>query len=182
MNHRFKLQSIQELVKYNRYLLISTAIISVLALLLGIALLNREERWVLIPAVEPERRMIVSSQIFHETYLKEWAIFVMKGLFITSPEEVERQVADMQVVSSSTPELDKFYREHLQFVRGSNVSSAFFPKSTKVTPEGVLIKGTFRYWFGGSDKNIAADKTYLLSYKRGANQLLLLTNVKEEKE
>lgn len=51
MNHWFKQQSIQELVRYNKYLLISTAIISVLALLLGIALINKEERWLLIPAI-----------------------------------------------------------------------------------------------------------------------------------
>ena len=182
MNHWFKQQSIQELVRYNKYLLISTAIISVLALLLGIALINKEERWLLIPAIEPERRMIVSSNIFHESYLKEWAIFVMKGLFITSPEEVERQVADMKVISSSGAELEKFFAEHLQFVKGSNVTTVFFPKSSTVTAEGVLIKGTFRYWFGGSDRQIAAEKSYLLSYKRGANKLLLLTNIREKEE
>lgn len=103
----------------------------------------------------------------------------MRGLFTTSPEEVERQIADMKVVSSSTEQLDKFFQEHLQFVTGSNVSSVFFCKKAKVTDDGVLIQGTFRYWFG-DNKHIAADKTYLLTYKRGANHLLLLAGIKEE--
>ena len=55
----------------------------------------------------------------------------MKGLFTTSPEEVERQIADMQVVSSSTEQLDKIFQEHLQFVKGSNVSSVFLLKKQK---------------------------------------------------
>jgi len=91
-------------------------------------------------------------------------------------------VADMKVISSSGAELEKFFAEHLQFVKGSNVTTVFFPKSSKIIAEGVLIKGTFRYWFGGSDRQIAAEKSYLLSYKRGANKLLLLTNIREKEE
>nr|WP_252831473.1 hypothetical protein [Orientia tsutsugamushi] len=44
--------------------------------------------------------------------------------------------------------------------------------------DGVLISGTLRYWFSDS-KDIAVDKTYLLTYKQTPNYLLLLTGVKE---
>ncbi|KJV82023.1 hypothetical protein OTSUT76_1895 [Orientia tsutsugamushi str. UT76] len=44
--------------------------------------------------------------------------------------------------------------------------------------DGVLISGTLRYWFSDS-KHIAVDRTYLLTYKRTPNYLLLLTGVKE---
>ncbi|MFW0054313.1 MAG: hypothetical protein AB8W32_13410 [Arsenophonus endosymbiont of Dermacentor nuttalli] len=70
-------------------------------------------------------------QSYHETYLKEWAVFIMKELFTTAPEEVERQIADMKVVSSNTEQLDKFFKEHLDFVKGSNISSVFLPKKSK---------------------------------------------------
>ena len=179
MNHLFKQTAVQELVKYNRGLLIITTLLAVVSLLATIKAISKEERWLLIPAVEPDRRMIVSSKSYHETYLKEWAIFVMKGLFTTSPEEVERQIADMKVVSSSTPELDKFFQEHLQFVKGSNVSAVFFPKNIKIVDNGVIISGTLRYWFS-ENKHIAVDKAYLLTYKRAANHLLLLTGVREK--
>ncbi|SPR04407.1 conjugative transfer protein [Orientia tsutsugamushi str. Gilliam] len=42
--------------------------------------------------------------------------------------EVERQIADMKVVFSNTESLNKFFHDHLQFVKGSNVSSVFFSK------------------------------------------------------
>ncbi|KJV76241.1 putative conjugative transfer protein TraE [Rickettsia hoogstraalii str. RCCE3] len=54
--------------------------------------------------------------------------FVMKELFTTSSEEVERQIADMKVVSSNTEQLDKFFKEHLDFVKGSGICSVFFLK------------------------------------------------------
>ncbi|MFV9930620.1 MAG: TraE/TraK family type IV conjugative transfer system protein [Rickettsia endosymbiont of Haemaphysalis japonica] len=179
MDHLFKPSSIQELVQYNKRLLFITLLLACTCLLGMIKVITKEEQWLLIPAIEPDRRMIVSSKSYHETYLREWAVFVMKELFTTSPEEVERQIADLKVVSSNTEQLDKFFKEHLQFVKGSNVSSVFFLKKTKITEDGVLINGTFRYWFS-ENKHISADKTYLLSYKRGANHLLLLTGIKEE--
>lgn len=179
MDHFFKQSSVQELVKYNRSLLLVTVLLAIVSLLTTIKAVTKEEKWLLIPAIEPDRRMIISSQNYHETYLKEWASFVMKGLFTTSPEEVERQIADMKVVSSATSELDKFFQEHLQFVKGSNISSVFFPKTIKVVSGGVLIEGTFRYWFS-ENKHVAVEKSYLLTYKRGANHLLLLTGIKEE--
>ncbi|KJW04489.1 traE family protein [Orientia tsutsugamushi str. Sido] len=92
------------------------------------AAITKEEKWLLIPAMEPDRKMTVSSKSYHETYLKEWAIYVMKLLFTTCPNEVERQIADMKVVSSNTESLNKFFHDHLQFVKGSNVSSVFFSK------------------------------------------------------
>ncbi|KJW03728.1 traE family protein [Orientia tsutsugamushi str. Sido] len=85
--------------------------------------------------MEPDRKMTVSSKNYHETYLKEWAIYVTKLLFTTSPNEVERQIADMKVASSNTESLNKFFHDHLQFVKGSNVSSVFFPKKVEVINE-----------------------------------------------
>ena len=181
MNHLFKQLSVQELIKYNKCLLLITLLLAITSLLATIKATRTEEKWVLIPAIEPDRRMIVSSRNYHETYLKEWAIFVMKGLFTTSPDEVERQIADMRVISSTNTELDKFFAEHLQFVKGSNVSAVFFPKRTQVVNNGVMIQGTLRYWFG-ENRHVAVDKSYLLTYKRAANHLLLLTGITEQME
>ncbi|KJV54894.1 putative conjugative transfer protein TraE [Orientia chuto str. Dubai] len=45
---------------------------------------------------------------------------------------MERQIADMKVVSSDTEVLNKFFQNHVQFVKGSNVSSVFFPKKIEI--------------------------------------------------
>ncbi|KJV72467.1 conjugative transfer protein [Orientia tsutsugamushi] len=178
MNHLFKQNAIQELVKYNKCLLSVTILLAAANIIAIMAAITKEEKWLLIPAMEPDRKMTVSSKNYHETYLKEWAIYVTKLLFTTSPNEVERQIANMKVASSNTESLNKFFHDHLQFVKGSNVSSVFFPKKIEVIKDGVLISGTLRYWFSDS-KDIAVDKTYLLTYKQTPNYLLLLTGVKE---
>lgn len=182
MKHSIKAASIQELVKYNKYLLIICLILSISTLISVIALISKEERWVLVPALETERKMSISSQGYHETYLSEWATFVMKNLFTTSPMEVERQVADLRVVSSATTSLDQFFKDHVRYVQGSQISSVFFPKKIEILDQTIRVTGTFRYWFGEDQKDVALEKSYLLSYKLGRRALLLLTNVTEEKE
>lgn len=182
MKHSIKTTSIQELVRYNKYLLITCVILSMSTLISLISVISKEERWVLVPALEPDRKLSISSQGYHETYLSEWAIFVMKNLFTTSPMEVERQVADLKVVSSATTELEQFFKDHIRYVQGSQISSVFFPKKIEVVERGVRVSGTFRYWFGEDQKDVALEKSYLLSYKQGRRDLLLLTNVTEEKE
>lgn len=182
MKHSIKTTSIQELVKYNKYLLITCVILAISTLMSFIAVISKEERWVLVPALEPERKMSISSQGYHQTYLSEWATFVMRNLFTTSPMEVERQVADLRVVSSATTELEQFFKEHIRYVEGSQISSVFFPKKIEILDQGIRVTGTFRYWFGEDQKDVALEKSYLLQYKIASRNLLLLTNVTEEKE
>lgn len=179
MDYIFQQTTIRDLIKYNKALLLITVLLAASNVITIIAVISKEERWLLIPAIEPDKRMIISSHNYHETYLKEWATFVAKGMFTTSPNEVERQIADMRVIASSTTELDEFFAKHLEFVKGSNVSSVFFPKQVKLVQNGVLISGTLRYWFANG-KDIAVDKQYLLTYKRGANHLLLLSGIKDQ--
>ncbi|MCZ6901856.1 MAG: hypothetical protein O7C59_08995 [Rickettsia endosymbiont of Ixodes persulcatus] len=68
MDHLFKQSSIQELVQYNKRLLFITLLLACTCLLGMIKVITKEEQWLLIPAIEPDRRMIVSSKSYHETY------------------------------------------------------------------------------------------------------------------
>ncbi len=68
MDHLFKQSSIQELVRYNKRLLLITLLLAFTSLLGMIKTVSTEEKWLLIPAIEPDRRMIVSSRSYHETY------------------------------------------------------------------------------------------------------------------
>ncbi|KJV72244.1 TraE/TraK family type IV conjugative transfer system protein [Orientia tsutsugamushi] len=138
MNHLFKQNAIQELVKYNKCLLSVTILLAAANIIAIMAAITKEEKWLLIPAMEPDRKMTVSSKNYHETYLKKWAIYVTKLLFTTFTNEVERQIADIKVVFSNTESLNKFFHDHLQFVKGSNVSSVFFSKKVEVINEVIL--------------------------------------------
>lgn len=86
------------------------------------------------------------------------------------------------MVSSATTELEQFFKEHIRYVEGSQISSVFFPKKIEILEQGIRVTGTFRYWFGEDQKDVALEKSYLLQYKLGRRALLLLTNVTEEKE
>lgn len=182
MNHKWKSASLQNLVKYNQWLLVSLVFLSFLSLMLGIAMINKEDRWVLIPMSDIDRRMEVSNNHLYPSYLKNWAIHVAKEMFTTSPSEVINQHAEIRKISITSKELTKFFADQLQFVQGNNASSVFFIKTA--IPEGVGIKvsGTLHYWFEGSPQKIALEKSYLISYKEVSKGLILLSNIEEYKE
>lgn len=179
MNHKWKTESLKDVVKYNGYLLSAVLILSGACLLLSFALMDKEEKWVAIPMNDIDNKMEISNTNLYPSYLKPWATYLAKELFTTSPEEVEKQHAQIQKVSSSNKELKSFFNKQLAFVQGSNASSVFYVKSSKLVEGGVLVTGTFHYWFAGSDKKVTMEKSYLLSYRQAARGLILLDNVEE---
>lgn len=179
MNHLFKKQALKDLVKYNQWLLVSCSFLALSNLILSFLVFHSEEKWVLIPSSDPNNHINVSSKGYSETYLKEWAFYVMQTLMTTSHDTVDAQIEELKVVSSSSDALNHFLKKHGEFVKGSNIQSVFFPKSVKLEESAVLINGLFRYWLGSSDKVISLEKNYRLTYKRGPKEILLLKEVKE---
>lgn len=182
MNHQWKAASLQTLIKYNQWLLVSLVLLSVLSLSLGIAMINKEERWVLIPMTDIDRRMEVSNNQLYPSYLKNWAIHVAKEMFTTSPAEVVSQHAEIRKISITNKELSKFFAEQFQFIQGSNASSVFFVKAAVPFEGGIKVTGTLHYWFTNSPEKIALEKSYLISYKEVGKGLILLSNIEEFKE
>ena len=180
MNHRWKLASLQEVVKYNRWLLVSVVVLSILSLILTVSLLNKEEKWVIFPSDNIENKIEVSNTKLYPSYLKAWAKSIARAVFTTSPDEVLDQHMDIRKISSSNKELKEFFAKQLAFVQGSNASSVFYVKETKLVTSGVLVTGTLHYWFAGSNEKVALEKSYLLSYKEAAKGLVLLTNIEEK--
>ena len=179
MRHLFKEQSLKTLVKYNQGLLLTCVFLSIALLILSLNIFFRQEKWVLIPATDPDKHITVLSRGYSEIYLKEWAIYIMQTLMTTSIDTVDRQVEDLKKVSSSSKDLNEFFKKHIQFVKGSNIQSVFFPKSVTFENGNIKVSGLFRYWLGSSDKVISQEKTYILTYKRGPKDVLLLKTVKE---
>lgn len=181
MNHQWKLASLQEVVRYNRLLLVALVIISFLGLLLTFALLGKEEKWVIIPANDTNTRLEISNTKLYPSYLSNWASYVAREVLTTSPEEIEKQHAQIRIISASSKELDNFFAKQLEFVKGSNVSSVFFVKGAKLVDGGVMVNGTLHYWFAGSDQKISLEKRYLISYQESGKGLVLLSNIEEYK-
>jgi hypothetical protein len=174
MNHRWKTASLQTLIQYNKWLLISLGCLSLLSLLLSIVILNKEERWVLVPCHDIDRKMEISNQGLYPSYLKNWGIYIAKEVFTTSPSEVVNQHALIRKISATSTPLDKFFTEQLHFVQGNNASSVFFVKSATPVKGGVKVIGTLHYWFAGSED--------IISYQEAARGLILLSNIEEDKD
>lgn len=179
MKHQWKTASLSEVIKHNKLLLVAVVALSVTCVILALASFAREDRWVIIPANDISKRIEVSNKVLYPSYLKEWAKYIAKEVFTTSPSEVENQQAEIRKISSSTKELKSFFNNQLSFVHGNGASSVFFVKSTKPADGSVLVQGTLHYWFAGSDQKIAAEKIYKISYQETVRGLILLTNIEE---
>ena len=180
MNHQWKTASLQGVMKYNKFLLAAVVILSVLSLILSIALLNKEEKWVIFPSDNIDNKMEISNTKLYPSYLQPWAKSIARGVFTTSPDEVVDQHMEIRKISSSNNELSKFFAKQLAFVQGNNASSVFYAKETKLVSGGVLVTGTLHYWFTGSSEKIALEKSYLISYREAAKGLILLKNIEEQ--
>jgi conjugal transfer pilus assembly protein TraE len=179
MEHLFKEHSVSQVIKYNKALLLICALLSISTTLLCFKVIFGEEKWILIPTSQPSKRIEISSKGYSQVYLREWAYYCLQVLMTTSQDTVEAQVEELKVISSNSESLKSFFAKHIDFVKGSSISSVFFPKSITFQDSSVIVSGLFRYWLGGNPEVISCEKTYLLSYKRGINDVLLLSGVKE---
>ena len=179
MNHKWKISSLQSITELNKWLLVCMVSLSIICLMLVATVLNKEERWVILPSNDIDNKMEISNQKLYPSYLKSWAIHIVKEVFTTSPEEVVNQHAQIRRISTTNKELTKFFATQLAFVQGNNASSVFYLKSASPISGGVKVTGTLHYWFGGSNEKIALEKSYIVSYKEAARGLILLSNIEE---
>lgn len=179
MKQLFKQESMKEIVRYNQRLLIICVLLAVTSLLLAFKTFTSSETWVLVPAVSPDKRMTVSSKGYSKIYLQEWATYIMQTLMTTSSHTIDAQVSELKVISGNSHDIARFLSKHIEFVKGSNIQSVFFPKKVEFQKNAVLVSGLFKYWLGSSEKPISQEKTYRLTYKRGPKNILLLNNVTE---
>ena len=179
MNHKWKTASLQDLVRYNRYLLLSVVILSGVCLMLSIATLAKEDKWVIFPSNDIKNSMEISSTKLYPSYLKEWARDIAGEIFTTSPDEVVAQHARIRAISSSNKQLDNFFAKQLAFVQGNNATSVFFTKKLQTAENGVIVTGTLHYWFTEVGEKISLEKSYLISYAVGNHGLVFLKNIEE---
>jgi conjugal transfer pilus assembly protein TraE len=179
MNNLFKQQALKDVVKYNNRLLVCCILTSFVALILSIKVLTAEEKLVLIPTHDVDKRIVISSKGYTKLYLQEWAYHVMQTLMTASSDTVDRQVEELKLISANSQELHATFKKHIDFMKGSNVQSVFFPKGAEFEETAVVVSGMFRYWLGSSEKCISQEKSYRLRYKRGPNEIILLKSVEE---
>lgn len=108
MKQLFKQQALKDLMQYNRWLLIITAVLAVTSALLTLKVVNQQERWVMIPMNDTSKRMVVSSKGYAEIYLREWAFDVMQTLMTTSHDTIEAQVESVKLIARDSTALNQF--------------------------------------------------------------------------
>ena len=181
MIHSFKTDSLKIVIKQNKLLMMSVCVLSIACAVLSVSLFNKQERIILIPATDAEKRMTVYSDSYGQTYLREWAFHVMRSLMNTSHEFIDTQIAEIRTISCTNEDLTEFFKKYTEFIKGSKISSVFFPKTVVFENNKVIVSGTFRYWIGDSMNTISQEKSYALEYKRYTSGLLLLKKLEEVK-
>lgn len=181
MIHAWKTSSVGEVIKYNKALLLICGILSVVCLLLAFSNSSQEEKWVIIPSNDINNKYEISNRALYPSYLKEWGGYIARELFTISPRDVENKHAEIRKLSLPNKELSAFFAKELEFVVQNRSSSVFFVKKVIPTEGAVLVTGTLHYWFAGSSKKIAVEKSYKISYQQMARGLVLLSNVEEYK-
>lgn len=180
MDHMLKQESLKRSNGITKGLIILCALLATTTFLLALTIMNKEETFVVIPTHAPDTRIHVSSKGYASTYLKSWGYHVISTLMTTSPDTVDQQIEELETISSSNENLAAFFKEHKNFIKGSDVYCVFFPKGFVAEEQNsLLVRGTFRYWMGGSDKPVTQDKTYRITYKTGPKNVILLGGVEE---
>jgi conjugal transfer pilus assembly protein TraE len=59
--------------------------------------------------MDVHKMTLVSNAKLYPSYLKSWAVYIAKELFTTSPEEIEKQQAEIQKISASSRVKSFFY-------------------------------------------------------------------------
>lgn len=180
MLDNIKQQNLGLMNKQSKALLGVSGLLACSTLVLSSALLTKEEKWVVLPMASPDKRIELSSKGYGQVYLNTWASHVLETLLTCSKDTVEKQIEELRAISSrSSTVLESYFQKHIDFIKGSHISSVFFPKSTKVEGNAVTIRGLYRYWLGDEDKSHSLEKSYRLHYRQGARDVLLLDSIEE---
>lgn len=182
MKLSFKDQRTETLL-YHRRLLGGVSGCLVLAnLLLGMILITRSERWILIPQFDSDRRMALTAGTFSEAYLREWAMSLCEDLLTANPHTVAvKKDRFLQIAAQPQGAIQKTLSEMVQVIQRDGASTAFYPKTTQVTvaTTTVLVRGTFFVYLGRDHRPVVRERTFRVTGRRGPHGVLLVKSLAE---
>lgn len=171
-----------QLIQKRNFAYMVVGVLSLLSLFQGIALMSKEQKVILIPQYDLDRRIVFEGDKIADEYLVDWSSSLLVSLLTVNPQTVHRKVKDFLKVSISSQELTKLLSKQAKAIERDRISTVFYPTSFHADQKNKEIKvsGTFMAYIG-SDKNpVIQQKTYRLGYMVLANGLIAVSKLKEE--
>lgn len=148
-------------------------------------LMNREEKYILVPMYDINHRAEISNYEFSESYLVDWADSLIHMLFTANPESVDKRIKDVMILSTgSFGALKKDMDAWSEKIKKDRISTAFYPKSFDVFKQKneVVVCGRLLSYYGTDRQPVVEEKQYLLTYEQAGRGVILLKSLKEIKK
>ena len=185
MQQVLKQHNLTQLNKQHKLLIGANVALAMSTLTLGYMLTQKEDKWVVLPMSSPEQHITLTSKGYSTAYLDTWARHLLQTLLTCSQDTVDAQLEELRAISASSSNkentLEHYFKAHGDFIKGSHISSCFFPKEIKPMPSlnQVKVLGNFKYWLGGESNSHSIDKQYIIHYKAGPRGVILLSKIEE---
>lgn len=157
-----------------------------LCILLCIRLLTADTHMILVPQYRHTKTLSLSTSNFSEIYIKEWAEGVLLHILTLSPETVDDRIQDVARITAASFQghLKEQLQEEASRIKRDGVSTVFYPKQTTVniSAKTVHVEGQFHTWFGRDAQPVVQNKIWVLQWKQGPQNVILLKNFYEEKQ
>ena len=180
MRKHLRTQSLTGLLREKKISQYYTLLLCGVIFILSYFVLNKEEKWILIPQYETAHRVVVTSDGYSEEYINDLVGISLKSLLSVNPNTVEREVKLFSEFSGGTSDLNAFLKKHIQYVKQNNLTAAFYPKSYTHQEGNVIVDGEMLHRFG-SKQYVTQNKVFKVSYTVGQKGLLLINSIEEIK-
>lgn len=185
MKFSLKNQETQVLLK-QRVVLVGVSLCLLVAnVLLVILLVTRQERWILIPQFDTDRRMSLTESTFSDSYLTEWAVSICEDLLTANPHTVTlKKERFLQVAARPQGKIQENLSKMVDAIQRDGAHTAFYPKTTRLnrSENSISVSGTFFLYLGRDHRPVVSHRTFTLRWRRGPHGVLLIEDMMEEKE
>lgn len=178
MNFEFSQTSLKSVTQQRNIAYLCCTGLTLAVIILSIAVLRKEEKWILMPQFNDEHHLEVTRSKFSEQYLVDWADGIVNTIKCVNPDSIDWKVHQILKISISHGVLQKQLETEAKKIKTDRVSTAFYPSSYQVEQDKgyVIVKGKHSVWFGTDKAPILSDKIYKLSWKQVKNGAILLEN------
>lgn len=185
MRFSLKTQETQVLLKQRTVLVGVGLCLLVANLLLVLLLVTRQERWILIPQFDTDRRMSLTESTFSESYLREWAVSICEDLLTANPHTVAlKKERFLQLAARPQGKIQESLAKMGEVIQREGAHTAFYPKSTLLNraQNTLSVSGTFFVYLGRDHRPVVSTRTFTLQWRRGPHGVLLVEDMREERE
>ena len=174
--------SVREALRHRNFAYMVSGLLLMSNLGLVFKVWKQEEHWILIPQIETDHRLPLSSTHYSEAYVLEWADSLVRNFLTVNPQTVDRRLYELLLLAEQSSALQERFKKEAKALKQDNVSTVFYPKEHNLNHEThqVWVKGEHQTYFGRDKAPISREKTFVVTWKRGPRGVILLKDFYEE--